>query len=103
VSASARIESSHTKTAILLLAFIAFSTMMAGHASVIAWLDDQSPTLQDDARFVTLVGHQFVLQACKAGTPLLCRETAVFRHMPHIFSHTYRGPPSPSPSTPFES
>jgi len=93
VAASARIESSYTKTAVVLLAFIAFSTMMAGHTSVIAWSDDQAPTLLDDARFVALVGHQFVLQAYKAGTPFLYRETPVFRHTPLIFSHTYRGPP----------
>jgi hypothetical protein len=97
VAASARIESSHTKTAVVLLAFIAFSTMMAGHTSVIARSDDQSPALQDDGRFVALVGHQFVLQIYKAGTPLFYREMPVCRHTPLIFSHTYRGPPSPFP------
>ena len=71
--------------------------MMAGHAPVIACSDDQSPTLQDDARFVALVGHQFVLETSAVGTPLSYRETSVFRHTPLIFSHTYRGPPLPFP------
>ncbi len=95
MAASARIESFHAKTAVVLLAFVAFSTMMAGHTSVIARWDDQSPALQDDGRFVALVGHQFVLQTYKAGAPFFYRETPVFRHTPLIFSHTYRGPPSP--------
>ena len=97
MAASARIESSHTKTAVVLLVFIAFSTMMAGHTPVIARSDNQSPALQDDGRFIALVGHQFVLRIYKAGTPFFTREPPVFRHTPLIFSHTYRGPPSPFP------
>ena len=89
----AGIGSFHTKIIAVLLAFIAFSTMMAVNAPAIAYSDDQSPTLQDDTRFVALVGHQFVLQTYKAETFLIYQETAVFRRMPFIFSHRYRAPP----------